>query len=421
MTDSSPEKASAPLLVTTWAGAREVFRCKTLRQGLYDDAGLLMHDVIVNLHGVRHRDRRRVENRLFRRDTFRWYDAQVIPALIADAVDEAIASGSGSVDLLPLARRTMMKLACTIAGLDVGDDEFDSVFALMNRLARAATVFHATVDHDALRADGLDALATVDERFVQPSLRRRVDVVSAFERGDLEESMLSRDVLTTLLLHQDDLGLPLDVVIRETAYFPWVGSHSTANAFVHAMNHLLLWFDAHPAQVEALTSDPLAVQRFVHESLRLHPASPQTHRLGTAEPSTVAGVSIAEGRRVIVDMERANQDPSVWGGDASIFNPFREVPGDAAPWGLTFGYGVHACLGMELAGGIAPEPRADGTVNPSTHVYGAIATMASMLLARGVRPDPNRPAEVDTSTIRSVFASYPVVFDAHSVASDADR
>ena len=93
----------------TAAEAREAFRSRQLRQGLYDEAGLLMSGVIVNLHGDEHRARRRLENRLFRRDTFAWFEREVIPDAIAAILAPALAVGSG--DLLPLARRTMMKLA----------------------------------------------------------------------------------------------------------------------------------------------------------------------------------------------------------------------------------------------------------------------------------------------------------------------
>lgn len=413
------QSVGEPVRVDTWAGAREVFRARSLRQGLYDEAGLLMRDVIVNLHGVAHRDRRRVENRLFRRDTFRWFDAAVIPSLIADAIAPDIASGHA--DLLTLARRTMMKLACTIAGLDIVDGDFETVFALMNRLARAATVFHATIDHDELRADGLDALTQVDTLFVRPALQRRIALLDAYAVGECTEDELPRDVLTTLLRNQDVLGLPIDVVIRETAYFPWVGSHSTANAFVHAVHRLFQWFDAHPADRLAVTSEPLRLQRFVHETLRLHPASPQTHRLGTDEPTTIGGTSIGPGRRVIVDLERANCDRSVWGPDADEFRPDRMIPNDAAPWGLTFGHGVHACLGMELAGGTAPELDATGAVDRNAHVFGAITTMASILFSVGLERDPDRPAVLDTSTVRTVFSAYPVVFARSSETRGSTR
>ena len=378
----------------TDAEAREAFRSRELRQGLYDDAGLLMEGVIVNLHGDAHRARRRLENRLFRRDTFAWFEREIIPFTIAEIVAPALASGIG--DLLPLARRTMMKLACVVAGLDIADADFDDVFALMNRLARASTAAHATTDRDALRADGLAALADVHERFVEPSQARRARLREA-------GAELPRDVLSTLMASQDALDLAPDVLVREVAYFPWVGSHSTSNAFVHAMHHVFTWLVDHPDDRDALRNDRILLQRFVHESLRLHPASPETHRVAQS-PTVIGEHMVAAEQRVIIDMVAVNRDPAVWGGDAADFNPARAVPADASPWGLTFGHGVHACLGMELAGGLALE--SDPT---DSHLLGSITTMAHALLAHGVRPDPQHPALLDTTTARLVYESYPVL------------
>ncbi len=391
---------------TVWlrsaASAREAFRSRDLRQGLYDEAGILMEGVIVNLHGDEHRSRRRLENRLFRRDTFAWFEQEVIPATITDMVAPSLSAGSG--DLLLLARRTMMKLACVVAGLDITDDDFDDVFALMNRLARASTAAHATVDRDALRADGLAALREVHLRFIRPSLARRTQM----QRNGED---LPRDVLSTLIQNQDSLELAPDVLVREVAYFPWVGSHSTSNAFVHAMHHLFRWLEAHPGDRVRIAGDPLLLQRFVHESLRLHPASPETNR--TAEvPLVISGHMIAAGQRVIIDMVAANRDAEVWGVDAAEFNPFRVVPVDAAPWGFTFGHGVHACLGMELAGGLAHDDAAS-----DSHLLGAIATMARVLFDHDVRPDPNSPARLDTTTARVVYESYPVLFGHTALAA----
>ena len=384
-----------PIWLRTWADARDAFRSRDLRQGLYDEAGRLMEGVIVNLHGDEHRARRRLENRLFRREMFALFEREVIPTTIAAIVAPALTAGSG--DLLPLARRTMMKLACVVAGLDSTDDDFDDVFALMNRLARASTAAHATSDRDALRADGLAALAEVHLRFIGPSLARRLLLKA-------EGKELPRDVLSTLVTNQDSLHLAPDVVVREVAYFPWVGSHSTSNAFVHAMHHLFTWLIDHPDDREVLRNDPVVLQRFVHESLRLHPASPETHRV--AESPTVIGThTIAADQRVIIDMVSANRDPSVWGVDAANFNPARAIPPDASPWGLSFGHGVHACLGMELAGGLALE--SDPT---ESHLFGSITTMARALLAHDVRPDPRQPARLDHSTARVVYESYPVLF-----------
>jgi hypothetical protein len=217
---------------------------------------------------------------------------------------------------------------------------------------------------------------------------------------------LPRDVLTTLLRNQDRLDLPPDVVLREIAYFPWVGSHSTSNQFVHAMHHIFDWLRQRPGDREEITTDPLALQRFVHESLRLHPASPVSLRHALADITLRSGVAIAEGSLVAIDLESANRDPAVFGDRADQFDPHRALPDDVSPWGLSFGHGVHACLGQELAGGLA---FSDGDAL-GAHLFGSISVMAGVVLGEGAAPDPDDPPTLDPSTTRLVHSRYPVVF-----------
>ena len=70
--------------ITTFDEARECYRSKDLRQALYDAGEVIMEDVVVNLHGDEHRSRRRLENRLFRRDTFFHYERDLFPSIIED-------------------------------------------------------------------------------------------------------------------------------------------------------------------------------------------------------------------------------------------------------------------------------------------------------------------------------------------------
>ncbi len=72
------------ITLTTYVDAKDALRKRELRQALYDEGEHLMHGVIVNLHGEEHLDRRRLENRLFRRDTFAWYEGSRIPEIIED-------------------------------------------------------------------------------------------------------------------------------------------------------------------------------------------------------------------------------------------------------------------------------------------------------------------------------------------------
>lgn len=389
--------------LTTYAGCRDAFRHKDLRQALYDEGEALMAGVIVNLHGEEHKARRRLENRLFRRDTFAWYEREVIPEVIRTVLDPCIAAGRA--DLLVVARQTMMTLALRIAGVDLPEGRFDHVYGLMDRLARASTVAHATGDKAAIIADGNAALDELTTAYLVPSILARDDLLARFHRGELGEDDLPRDVLTTLLRNQDRLDLPLEVLHREVAYFPWVGSHSTSHQLVHAMHHLLTWLGEHPDQRQALVDDPVWLQRFAHESLRLHPASPVSLRHALADVELRDGTVLPEGSLVALDLVAANRDPLVFGSDADRFDPERALPDDVAPWGLSFGHGVHACLGQELAGGLAFH---DGD-DLEHHLLGSIVVMSQVLLRHRARPDPDDPAEPDASTTRDVWARYPVL------------
>ena len=407
--------------VTGFFPARTVLRARTLRQALYDEGDALMADVIVNLHGADHLARRRLENRLFRRDTFDFYETRRLPQILDETLQPAIERGRG--DLAPLARRTMMALSIDVAGVDVGlhptldtVGAFELMFELMGRLARASTVAHATGDKRAIIADGNEALARFEAEFFDPARARRAALVERVERGELAEDALPRDVLTTLLRNADDLDLPDDTILREVAYFSWVGSHSTSVQLVHAMHHLFEWIERHPADRHRLRADAGLRQLFVHESLRLHPASPVARRIAV-EPTDLGGGAVAAaGDVVVIDIERANRDPAAFGADPDRFDPARRRAERVPPWGLSFGSGMHACLGQELAGGHEPPAghelagSHDDGAELDAHLYGAIAIMAGALLDAGARPDPDDRPSVDASTTRPHFGRYPVRF-----------
>ena len=401
-----------PIVLTTHTQAREAFRSRELRQALYDAGHRLMTGVIVNLHGDDHVARRRLENRLFRRDTFAWYEAEAIPRIVDAVLAPAIASGHG--DLLDLARRTMTTLSVVVAGVDVPGTDPDTglidpevlegFHRLMERLARASTVAHATGDPAAIVAAGDAALAEFEQRYFTPSRTRRLALLDEVATGAMDVEDLPRDVLTTLLRNQDALDIPEDALLREIAYFPWVGSHSTSGQLVHALHHLFTWFEDHPEDRDRVVGDAELCQRFVHESMRLHPASPVALRLAITEVHLRDGTVIPEGTEVTIHVERANRDPEVFGTDPEVFDPFREIEPGIPRWGLSFGHGAHACLGRELAGGTEPE---DGD---HAHLSGTVALMARAILAAGAHPDPEDPPMLDPNTTRVVWGRYPVRF-----------
>ena len=406
------------ITLTTYADARDAFRSRDLRQSLYDAGDRLMHGVIVNLHGDEHLARRRLENRLFRRDTFAWYERERIPHIIDAVLREPMAAGHG--DLLALARRTMMTLSMDVAGVDLppGADEFERIYGLMDDLARASTVAHAVGDTQAIIDAGDLALDAFDREFFEPSLQRRRALVEQFERSEIDEPDLPRDVLTTLLRNHDRLELADATVLREVAYFPWVGSHSTSHQLVHAMHHMFEWMANDPSSRTTLEHDDITRQRFVHESMRLHPASPVALRIADDDVTLRSGRVLPRGEPITISVHDANRDPIVFPGHADRFDPYREVGDGVAPWGLSFGHGTHACLGQELASGLEPDEALDHQHN---HLLGSVAVMAGVMLRAGARPDPHDPARLDATTTRIVWERYPVRFHADDPAAATVR
>lgn len=126
------------------ADAREALRHRDLRQGLYDEACDLMEHVIVNLQGAAHTSRRRLENRLFRRETFFRYERDDIPRTVERMLAPRLAEGAG--DLVPLARRIMMSLAPDIAGVDRARPAV-STFVLAELASPIGAPAHASTSH----------------------------------------------------------------------------------------------------------------------------------------------------------------------------------------------------------------------------------------------------------------------------------
>ena len=402
---STSQTTEAPqLTLSTYAELWDGFRQRDLRQRLYDAGGVVMRDALLDLHGDAHRLRRRVENRLFRRGTFKWWESSLVPQIIEEAFAPSL--HKGRADLVQLGYRTTMNLTARVAGADRPTGsvaETDALQEFAVTFSEGATLVHSTRDPAEVCREVTEALGRFDAMFFTPSYDRRR--VLAADPGVAEEE-LPKDVLMALIRHADELGIDRNVMLREVAFYLQAGSHSTADAFTHAADEILRWAQRNPGEVDRLDDD-LFVQRCVHEVLRLHPASPVAERRALSDVTLRDGRSVPEGTVVVMDIQAANRDPAVFGPDAAQFDPLRTIPAGVAPWGHTFGGGMHACIGMELDGGTAPK---EGD-NPSEHVLGTVPLMVRELLRHGARPDPDDPPTKDRQSKRDHFGRYPVLFD----------
>jgi len=390
------------ITITDYAEAREVYRQRDLRQALYDDGEVIMADVLVNLHGAEHRDRRRLENRLFRREAYERYEVGLFPPIIAETLDPEVRAGRS--ELVDLGHRLMMNLAALTAGVDRPlrtADETRHLYSYLLVFIEGATLGHYTGDREAKAAEVSAALAEFDREFLTPSLARRAAMLEAGEE-------LPHDVLSVLAANEDSLHLPHDVVVREVAFYLLAGAHTSATAFTRVLHNVFTWLGEHPEDADRVRTDRVFLQRCTHETIRLQPSSPAGMRWALADVELESGRAIPEGSKVVIDLMQVNRDTSAFGADAARFNPHRALADRVAPYGLSFGMGMHACIGESLAVGMIY----DGTQPVEEHLFGLVPMAVQAMFDRDVRPDPDDPPEMDTTTARPYFGRYPVLLGA---------
>lgn len=393
------------IVLTTFADAKDAYRSKDLRQSLYDEGEVVMADVLVNLHGDEHRSRRRVENRMFRREVFERYERELFPEVIERTL--APYRAEGRVDLVHLGHELMLNLAALTAGVDRPKgtaEETRRLYDYMMKFIEGATLAHSTKDKDEQRKIIARALEDWDAEFLAPSIARRRELLEREAAG--EDVDVPNDVLATLLRHTGELSLPPEVIRREVAFFLLAGAHTSATAFVRSVDHILRWVESHPEDAERAATDPLFVQRCVHETVRLNPSSPIGRRRALAPVKLRSGIEIPEGATVVIDLQSVNRDPEVFGPDAAEFDPYRELPPNVAPFGLSFAAGMHVCIGQDLAAGVVQRAGAA----PDDHLFGLVTAVVQRMFAANVRRDPDNPPQRDANTQRPYWGSYPVLF-----------
>ena len=397
----------ADITITNFDDARECYRSKDLRQALYDAGEIIMEDVLVNLHGDEHRQRRRLENRLFRRDTFFHYERDLFPEIIEDTVKPYIADGRA--ELVDFGHQLMMNLAALTAGVDRPRGTPEETFHLYDYLGtfiEGATLAHYTGDKDAKVAEIQEHLDAFDQEFLAPGIARRRAMLEQLDAGDITEDELPRDVLMVLLRNEDRIPLSHEALRREIAFYLLAGAHTSATAFTRCMHNIFKWLEAHPEDADRVRNDRVFVQRATHETIRLQGSSPTSMRWALNDIELGSGISIAKGDRVTIDLLTANRSTDVYGADAEDFNPDRVLGDGVTPWGLSFGQGMHACIGQDLAAGLV----FDTGDTEQEHLFGLVPVAVQTMFDHGCRPDPDNPPEMDDSTTRPYFGTYPVIF-----------
>jgi cytochrome P450 len=155
-------------------------------------------------------------------------------------------------------------------------------------------------------------------------LRRREpqdDLVTALVESETEHGRLSREELTS------NIGLL------------FAAGHETT---VNLMGNALLALYRNRDQLELLRGDSALMPQAVEEFLR-YDSSVQLSARDALQDTSVCGVPVPKGRSVLTLLAAANRDPAVFP-DPDRFDIRRERNKP-----VSFGGGIHLCLGAQLA------------------------------------------------------------------------
>ena len=165
-------------IFTNYSDAADALRIKDLKQSLYDDGEVIMDQVLVCLHGEEHKKRRKLENKIFTRDIFKYYENEVFPKTINETLEPY--KKSGRMDLVDYGFRVLLNLTADFSGVDrpkKSKEETEKLLTLLKIFASGATLHHSTRDHEEVKDEVRNALKEFDDQFLKHSIERRKNLI----------------------------------------------------------------------------------------------------------------------------------------------------------------------------------------------------------------------------------------------------
>jgi cytochrome P450 len=287
--------------------------------GIEGDLRQWYGSLMFTTEGDTHTRLRRLVSRAFTPRSVRQHRDDVAK-LVNDRLLQLESEGKG--DLAQLFGRVAIRVMCRLLGVPEEDvevwgswaDALSPVFAYMQpEQIRAA---------ESALAELLSYIAAlVEERDGDP----HDDLITALLRAEEDGERLNRDEVITMIANL------------------LVGGHDTTTSQIGCT---LLTLLRHPSAVARLRSETAMVPAAVMETMRYEPSIGLIPRTTTA-PVDIGGVERPAGTMVMLSVFTANRDPAVWE-HADSFDVERFTRPSAPPI-LSFGTGVHYCLGANLA------------------------------------------------------------------------
>jgi cytochrome P450 len=244
-----------------------------------------------------------------------------IQEIVDRLLDRALAQGGMDV-IEDLAYPLPVTVICEMLGVPV--DDHASIRGWSADIARSLDAIGLRVD------DSIVERGRVARRALADYFRALVPERRARPRADLLSGLLAAEEQGDKLTEPEVIAMCLLLFIA--------GHETTVNLIGNGTLALL----RHPDQLARLRREPGLVPNAVEELLRYDSPVQRTARIAI-EDVEVAGQPIAKGTMVVTALGAANRDP------AQFPDPDRLDVARKEPRHISFGYGIHFCLGAPLA------------------------------------------------------------------------
>ncbi len=267
---------------------------------------------LVGMDEPEHKRLRSLVAQAFRQKTLAHWNDDVVGPVVDDTIDTFIERGEAEL-VREFTYLYPVQVIGALLGLPREDYQYfqPRALALTNVAAQPEPGLIAAVELRDYFSGILDA------RRKEP----RDDLISELVNAELDGEVLGDEEIFSFLR----LLLPAGA---ETTY--------------RATGNLIYALLTHPDQFEALKADRSLMTQTIEELIRWESPLTITSRQCTRD-TEIGGVKIPAGADVVAGVGSANHDPTRWE-NADDFDIFRPV----IPH-ISFGVGVHMCLGMHLA------------------------------------------------------------------------
>lgn len=238
-----------------------------------------------------------------------------IRAIIAEALEAFAARGEGDAVADFAAHIPTRAMAHVFGFGDADAYRFDEDFSEVVNAAGSGDVARQIAAVERFKAFLLEKLA---EGRANPSA------------SDLPAAILRHEVDGRKLTENECLGLL------------WSAAGGAVDTTKHAIGHAIHALGVHRDVRRKLIENPRLIPAAVEESLRLNAPAFMTART-VARPVTLRGVSMKPGERVLMVFGWANRDRTAFAA------PDEMKPERVPNRHVTFGHGIHHCVGMNLA------------------------------------------------------------------------